>query len=222
VIKVLIVDDQPLLRNALASIIDLERDIEVVGMAESGSMALELSKEVNPDVILMDIRMPDGDGIWATEQLATKGLRDIKVLILTTFEEEEYIFRALKAGASGFLSKASEGAEISEAIRKVAAGDNLLSPNSIRKLISLVVSKIPNLDSLEFRDRLEGLTQREVEILRLVGLGRNNDEIAQSLFISPHTVKTHISNLMVKLDIHDRYQLVIEAYETGVVRVGEN
>ena len=221
-IKVLIVDDQPLLRNALASIIDLERDIEVVGMAESGSMALELSKEVNPDVILMDIRMPDGDGIWATEQLATKGLRDIKVLILTTFEEEEYIFRALKAGASGFLSKASEGAEISEAIRKVAAGDNLLSPNSIRKLISLVVSKIPNLDSLEFRDRLEGLTQREVEILRLVGLGRNNDEIAQSLFISPHTVKTHISNLMVKLDIHDRYQLVIEAYETGVVRVGEN
>jgi DNA-binding NarL/FixJ family response regulator len=222
VIKVLIVDDQPLFRNALASIIDLEPDIEVVGMAESGSMALELSQVVNPDVILMDIRMPDGDGIWATEQLATKGLRDIKVLILTTFEEDDYFFRALKAGASVFLSKASEGVEISDAIRKVAAGDNLLSPVSIRKLISLVVSNIPNLDSPIFRDRLDGLTQREIEVLRLVGLGKNNDEIAQTLFISPHTVKTHISNLMLKLDIHDRYQLVIEAYETGVVRVGEN
>jgi DNA-binding NarL/FixJ family response regulator len=221
-IRLLIVDDQPLLRNALSSILDLEPDIEVVGQAESGTKAVELVELLGPDVILMDIRMPHGDGIWATEQLAHKGLGDSKILILTTFEEEEYIFRALKAGASGFLSKASEGAEISEAIRKVAAGDNLLSPNSIRKLISLVVSKIPNLDSLEFRYRLEGLTQREVEILRLVGLGRNNDEIAQSLFISPHTVKTHISNLMVKLDIHDRYQLVIEAYETGVVRVGEN
>jgi DNA-binding NarL/FixJ family response regulator len=222
VIKVLIVDDQPLLRNALASIIDLEPDIEVVGMAESGSKALQLVQQVLPDVILMDIRMPDGDGIWATEQLANQGLKETKVLILTTFEEDDYIFRALKAGASGFLSKASEGVEISDAIRKVAAGDNLLSPMSIRRLISLVVSNIPNLDSPIFRDRLDGLTQREIEVLRLVGLGRNNDEIAQTLFISPHTVKTHISNLMLKLDIHDRYQLVIEAYETGVVRVGEN
>jgi DNA-binding NarL/FixJ family response regulator len=222
VIKVLIVDDQPLLRNALASIIDLEPDIEVVGMAESGSKALQLVQQVLPDVILMDIRMPDGDGIWATEQLANRGLKETKVLILTTFEEDDYIFRALKAGASGFLSKASEGVEISDAIRKVAAGNNLLSPMSIRRLISLVVSNIPNLDSPIFRDRLDGLTQREIEVLRLVGLGRNNDEIAQTLFISPHTVKTHISNLMLKLDIHDRYQLVIEAYETGVVRVGEN
>lgn len=221
-IKVLIVDDQPLLRNALASIIDLEPDIEVVGKAESGIKAIELAQELVPDVILMDIRMPDGDGIWATEQLAEKGLCDSKVLILTTFEEEDYIFRALKAGASGFLSKASDGVEISDSIRKVASGDNLLSPTSIRKLISLVVSNIPNLDSPHFRDRLVGLTQREIEVLRFVGLGKNNAEIAKSLFISPHTVKTHVSNLMFKLGVHDRYQLVIEAYETGVVRVGEN
>ncbi len=221
-IKVLIVDDQPLLRSALASIIDLEPDIEVIGQAESGTIAITLAEKIRPDVILMDIRMPNGDGIWATEQLAHKGLGESKVLILTTFEEDEYIFKSLKAGASGFLSKASDGKEISEAIRKVSAGDNLLSPEAIRKLISMVVSKIPNLDSSIFRDRLDGLTQREREILRLVGLGRSNDEISQALFISPHTVKTHISNLMVKLDIHDRYQLVIEAYETGVVRVGEN
>jgi DNA-binding NarL/FixJ family response regulator len=221
-ITVLIVDDQPLLRNALASILDLEQDIEVVGQAESGIKALDLAMMLKPDVMLMDIRMPDGDGIWATEQLAQRGLSDTKVLILTTFEEEDYIFRALKAGASGFLSKTSDGSEIADALRKVAAGDNLLSPTSIRKLISLVVSNIPNLDSPMFRDRLDGLTQREVEVLRLVGLGRNNDEIAQALFISHHTVKTHVSNLMLKLDIHDRYQLVIEAYETGVVRVGEN
>lgn len=218
----LIVDDQPLLRNALASILDLEQDIKVVGQAESGIKAIELAQDLKPDVILMDIRMPEGDGIWATEQLAQKGLSDVKVLILTTFEEEDYIFRALKAGASGFLSKASDGSEISDAVRKVSAGDNLLSPTSIRKLISLVVSNIPNLGSPIFRDRLDPLTQREIEVLRLVGLGRNNDSIAKALFISPHTVKTHISNLMVKLNIHDRYQLVIEAYETGVVKVGEN
>jgi DNA-binding NarL/FixJ family response regulator len=216
------VDDQPLLRNALASILDLEQDIKVVGQAESGIKAIELAQDLKPDVILMDIRMPEGDGIWATEQLAQKGLSDVKVLILTTFEEEDYIFRALKAGASGFLSKASDGSEISDAVRKVSAGDNLLSPTSIRKLISLVVSNIPNLGSPIFRDRLDPLTQREIEVLRLVGLGRNNDSIAKALFISPHTVKTHISNLMVKLNIHDRYQLVIEAYETGVVKVGEN
>ena len=221
-IRVLIVDDQPLLRNALASILDLEQDIKVVGQAESGIKAIELAQDLKPDVILMDIRMPEGDGIWATEQLAQKGLSDVKVLILTTFEEEDYIFRALKAGASGFLSKASDGSEISDAVRKVSAGDNLLSPTSIRKLISLVVSNIPNLGSPIFRDRLDPLTQREIEVLRLVGLGRNNDSIAKALFISPHTVKTHISNLMVKLNIHDRYQLVIEAYETGVVKVGEN
>jgi DNA-binding NarL/FixJ family response regulator len=221
-IKVLIVDDQPLLRSALASILDLEPDIQVIGQAESGAKALEVAERIRPDVILMDIRMPNGDGIWATEQLAQKSLGESKVLILTTFEEDEYIFKSLKAGASGFLSKASDGKEIADAIRKVAAGDNLLSPGSIRRLISMVVSNIPNLDSSVVGDRLDGLTQREVEILRLVGLGRSNDEIAQALFISPHTVKTHISNLMIKLDIHDRYQLVIEAYETGVVRVGEN
>lgn len=221
-IRVLIVDDQPMLRNALASLLDLEQDITVVGQAESGIKAVDLATILKPDVMLMDIRMPDGDGIWATEQLAKLGLADTRVLILTTFEEEDYIFRALKAGASGFLSKTSDGSEISEAIRKVAAGDNLLSPTSIRKLISLVVSNIPNLDSPIFRNRLDRLTQREVEVLRLVGLGQTNDEIAKSLFISHHTVKTHVSNLMEKLDIHDRYQLVIEAYETGLVKVGEN
>jgi DNA-binding NarL/FixJ family response regulator len=222
VIRVLIVDDQPMLRNALASLLDLEQDITVVGQAESGIKAVDLATILKPDVMLMDIRMPDGDGIWATEQLAKLGLVDTRVLILTTFEEEDYIFRALKAGASGFLSKTSDGSEISEAIRKVAAGDNLLSPTSIRKLISLVVSNIPNLDSPIFQNRLDRLTQREVEVLRLVGLGQTNDEIAKSLFISHHTVKTHVSNLMEKLDIHDRYQLVIEAYETGLVKVGEN
>ena len=221
-IRVLIVDDQPMLRNALASLLDLEQDITVVGQAESGIKAVDLATILKPDVMLMDIRMPDGDGIWATEQLAKLGLVDTRVLILTTFEEEDYIFRALKAGASGFLSKTSDGSEISEAIRKVAAGDNLLSPTSIRKLISLVVSNIPNLDSPIFQNRLDRLTQREVEVLRLVGLGQTNDEIAKSLFISHHTVKTHVSNLMEKLDIHDRYQLVIEAYETGLVKVGEN
>lgn len=222
-ISVVIADDQPLIRSAVRALIEHEEDMQVVAEAATGVEAVECAKNVRPDLVLMDIRMPDGDGIWATTTIIdAMGQQSPRVLILTTFEEDAFIFDALKAGASGFLGKGTDGSQLTEAIRSVAAGDSLLSPIATRRLIETYVEHVSH-STLESENthKLETLTEREQEILELVGRGLSNSEIADKLFISPLTVKTHINRLMSKLDAHERSQLVIEAYESGMVRPGD-
>ena len=217
-IRVLLADDQALVRAGFAALIDAQDDMAVVAQAGDGAEAVRLVGEVRPDVVLMDIRMPGTDGLAATRAIAAdERLADVRVIVLTTFEFDEYVFEALRAGATGFLVKHTEPAELIRALRTVAAGEALLSPGVTRRLIAEFAgrAKEPPASS-----RLDTITAREREIVALVAQALSNDEIAERLFLSPATVKTHVNRAMTKLDVRDRAQLVVLAYEAGVVRPG--
>ena len=217
-IRVVLVDDQALVRGGLRSLLDAEADIEVVGEAGDGDAAVRQAAALRPDVVLMDIRMPGTDGLVATRTItADDALADVHILILTTFDLDDHVFEALRSGASGFLVKDTEPADLIRAVRTVAAGDALLSPRATRRLVEEYAtrSKSPGLSP-----DLGLLTEREREVMALVAAGLSNDEIAGRIFISPATAKTHVSRAMVKLGARDRAQLVVFAYETGLVRPG--
>ena len=217
-IRVLLADDQALVRAGFRSLLDAQEDIEVVGEAADGEEAVTLAKDLGPDVVLMDIRMPGVDGLAATKRITEDpGLEETRIIILTTFDVDEYVFEAVRGGASGFLVKDTEPAELIQAVRVVADGDALLSPGVTRRLIEefAVRAKEPK----PSKD-LDALTEREREVMALVAAGLSNEEIAQRLFISPATAKTHVSRAMMKLGARDRAQLVVFAYETGLVRPG--
>jgi DNA-binding NarL/FixJ family response regulator len=222
VIRVLLVDDQALVRAGLRVLFEGEPDIAVAGEAANGDEALALARHYRPEVVLMDIRMPGLDGLDATRQIAgDRQLAGVKVLILTTFEVDEYVFEALRAGASGFLLKDAEPTELIRAVRVIGAGDALLSPSVTRRLIVEFASRPAGPDVGRNAARLEPLTAREREVTALVGAGLSNDEIARRLTVSPATAKTHVSRAMVKLGARDRAQLVVLAYETGLVLAGQ-
>jgi DNA-binding NarL/FixJ family response regulator len=215
-IRVLLADDQALVRTGFKMLLDTEEDITVVGEAASGVEAVALARAARPDVVLMDIRMPLLDGIQATKRIAAMaGLERVRVLILTTYDTDAYVFEALQAGASGFLLKDSGPAELLHGIRVVAAGDALLAPRITRRLIAQFTAARTAHQASE--DRLAVLTRRERELLALVGRGLSNQDIAAELTLSPATVKTHVSRAMVKLRVRDRAQLVVVAYQTGLV-----
>jgi DNA-binding NarL/FixJ family response regulator len=216
-VRVLLADDQALIRAGFRLLLDGEPGIEVVGEAVDGERALELTTELKPDVVLMDIRMPIVDGIEATRRIAAaEELEGVRVLILTTFESDEYVFEALRAGASGFLLKDTEPAELVRAVHLIAAGEALLAPSVTRRLIADYTTR-PH-PSRSLPPTLDELTAREREVLALVAEGLSNGEIAQRLVVSPATAKTHVSRTMVKLRARDRAQLVVIAYRSGLVR----
>jgi len=218
VIRVLLVDDQALLRSGLRSLLEHEDGIEVVGEAGDGIEAVERVREQDPDVVLMDIRMPRADGLGATRVITgDPALEHVRIIILTTFDEDEYIFEALRNGASGFLVKDTEPAELIQAVRTVADGNSLLSPRATRTLIEEFASRAK---PARLAPSLDVLTDREREVMAHVAAGLSNDEIAELLVISPTTAKTHVSRAMVKLGARDRAQLVVHAYETGLVTPG--
>jgi DNA-binding NarL/FixJ family response regulator len=217
VIRVVLADDQPLVRAGFAMILDAEKDIEVVGEADDGALAVEQVREQLPDVVLMDIRMPGVDGLEATRRIAgDERLAAVRVLVLTTFELDEYVFEALRAGASGFLVKHTQPAELIRAVREVARGEALLSPSVTRRLITEFTAR-PVRPKL-VPATMSALTEREREIVALVAQGLTNDEIAAELVLSPATARTHVSRAMVKLHARDRAQLVVFAYQSGLVR----
>jgi DNA-binding NarL/FixJ family response regulator len=218
-IKVLLADDQALVRAGFRVLAGQAPDIEVVGEAADGAAAVELARSLRADIVLMDIKMPGTDGLAATRLIAADpGLSGVRVIILTTFEEDEYIFAAIQAGASGFLVKDTEPEDLVAAIRVVAGGDALLSPGVTRRLIASIAGRGPvrPVDP----SALAALTEREREVLALVAGGLANDQIGAALHISPLTAKTHVNRIMAKLGARDRAQLVIAAYETGLVRPG--
>jgi len=215
-IKVLLADDQALVRSGFKMLLDTEDDIMVVGEAANGAEAVEQARATRPDVVLMDIRMPKLDGIHATSEIVgTGGLEQVRVLILTTYDTDAYVFKALQAGASGFLLKDAGPAELLHAIRVVAAGEALLAPRITRRIIAQFTAERVATQVAE--ERLAVLTQREREVLALVGQGLSNDEIGAQLFLSPATARTHVSHAMAKLGARDRAQLVVIAYQTGLV-----
>ena len=217
-ISVVLADDQALVRAGFRALLNAQEDVTVVGEAADGDEAVKAAREHKPDVILMDIRMPGTDGLDATRRISTDpALADVHILILTTFEEDEYVFEAIRVGASGFLVKDTEPAELVHAVRVVAAGDALLSPSVTRRLIGEFASKAKKVQPPA---KLDVLTEREREVVALVGEGLTNDEIAARLVVSPATAKTHVSRAMIKLAARDRAQLVVLAYETGLVRPG--
>jgi DNA-binding NarL/FixJ family response regulator len=219
IVRVMIVDDQAVVRAGLRVLIDRDPDLTVVGEATTGDQAVLIARTLRPDVVLMDIRMPGGDGIKATrELLAHPDTADTRVIVLTTFDTDEYVFDALRAGASGFLLKDTEPAELRHAVHVVANGDALLTPSVTRRLITQYTRQ-PAEPAL-VPAAIAGLTERETEILGLVGRGLSNEEIASHLQLSRATVKTHVSRAMTKLDAHDRAQLVIVAYEEGLAVPG--
>ncbi|MEU4396272.1 response regulator transcription factor [Kribbella sp. NPDC023855] len=215
-IKVLLVDDEGLVRSGFRALLDAEDGIEVVGEATNGAQAVEQARAARPDVVLMDIRMPTMDVIEATREIVgTPGLQDVRVLILTTYDTDAYVFEGLQAGASGFLLKDAGPAELLHGIRVVAAGDSLLAPRITRRLISQFTARRAASQTSE--KRLAVLTEREKQVVALVGHGMSNDEIGAELFLSPATARTHVSHAMVKLAARDRAQLVVIAYQTGLV-----
>jgi DNA-binding NarL/FixJ family response regulator len=221
-IRVLLADDQALIRAGFRVLLDSAEDIEVVGEAENGAQAVTIARDRRADVVLMDIRMPTVDGLEATRRMAAdENLAGVKVLILTTFESDEYVYEALQAGASGFLVKDTEPEELLHAIRVVARGDALLSPGITRRLIADIAARRPSRPS-DVHPALTELTEREREIMALVAQGLSNDQIAAQLFLSPLTVKTHVSRAMLKLGARDRAQLVVIAYQSGLVAPGDS
>ena len=215
-IKVLLADDEWLVRSGFKLLLDLEDDITVVGEAANGAEAVERARAARPDVVLMDIRMPKLDGIQATAQITgMRGLEGVRIIILTTYDTDAYVFEALQAGASGFLLKDAGPAELLHAVRVVAAGEALLAPRITRRLISQFTARRTAVKAAE--DLLAVLTEREREVLALVGRGLSNDEIGAELFLSPATARTHVSHAMAKLGARDRAQLVVIAYQTGLV-----
>ncbi|MYY02274.1 MULTISPECIES: response regulator transcription factor [unclassified Streptomyces] len=223
-IKVLLVDDQALLRSAFRVLVDSEPDMRVVGEAADGAQAVEAARAERPDVVLMDIRMPGTDGLTATRMIsADPDLADVRVVMLTTFEVDEYVVQSLRAGASGFLGKGAEPDELLNAIRIAAGGEALLSPAATKGLIATFLAQSANgaeagPGAAVYSERLAALTGREREVLVLVAGGLSNDEIAERLVVSPLTVKTHVNRAMAKLGARDRAQLVVIAYESGLVR----
>jgi DNA-binding NarL/FixJ family response regulator len=219
VIRVLLADDQALIRAGFRVLVETAEDLLVVGEAADGQQAVDLARRERADVVLMDIRMPRVDGLEATRRIsADEDLAGVKVIILTTFESDEYVYQALRAGASGFLVKDTEPAELIQAVHVVARGDALLSPSVTRRLITDIASRPerPPADGTV----LAALTDREREVMALVAEGLSNDEIAGRLFVSPLTAKTHVSRIMTKLNARDRAQLVVLAYESGLVTPG--
>ncbi len=219
---VLLVDDQALVRAGFRALLDAQEDIRVVGEAADGDEAVELARRRRPELVLMDIRMPRMDGLEATRRITTDpDLAGTRVVVLTTFELDEYVFGALRAGASGFLLKDIEPTDLLTAIRVVAGGEALLAPRLTRRLIEAFVAQTRDVGPVIEDDRLRELTPREREVLTLVGRGLSNTEIADELVLSPLTAKTHVARLFAKLDARDRAQLVVLAYESGLVVAGE-
>ncbi|MGN6409324.1 MAG: response regulator [Curtobacterium sp.] len=217
-IRVFLVDDQVLVRAGLRALVDAEPGMSVVGEAGDGDAAVDAVRRERPDVVLMDIRMPGTDGLAATQRIsADAGLANVHVVILTTFEEDDYVFEAIRGGAAGFLVKDTEPAELLRAIRTVVAGESLLSPRATR---SLVEAYATHAKPSSLAPELDVLTDRERQVMQLVAVGMTNAEIAQHLFVSPMTTKTHVSRAMIKLGARDRAQLVVFAYETGLVTPG--
>jgi len=218
-IRVLLADDQALIRAGFRLLLSTADGIEVVAEATDGAEAVELARRERADVVLMDIRMPGVDGLEATRRIAAdEALAGVKVIILTTFESDEYVYQAIRSGASGFLLKDAEPADLVQAVQVVARGDALLAPSVTRRLITDLVSR-PERPRTDDR-ALRRLTEREREVLSLVATGLSNEEIAGKLFVSPLTSKTHVSRIMTKLDARDRAQLVVMAYESGLVTPG--
>ena len=212
-IRVLIVDDQALVRGGFGMILAAQPDMDVVGMAEDGAQAVSLAAELEPDVVLMDVRMPVMDGLEATRRILADPAVPTKVVMLTTFDLDEYVFAALVAGASGFLLKETRPEVLADAVRTVAGGEALLAPTVLRRLVDQHATTAAPTD----RERLSVLTEREVEVLRLIGRGASNDEISRALWVAESTVKTHVTRIFSKLGLRDRVQAVVLAYETGLV-----
>jgi DNA-binding NarL/FixJ family response regulator len=218
-IRVLIADDQALVRGGFRSILDGQDDIEIVGEAEDGAEAVEAAARLRPDVVLMDVRMPGVDGIEATRRIVALGL-DARVLVLTTFDVDDYVYEAMKAGASGFLLKTAPPRQLAEAVRTIAVGDALLAPSVTRRLVEQFVKRPP--PGAEVPSGLAKLTERELDVLRVLARARSNAEIAAELFVSEATVKSHVNRLLGKLGLRDRAQAIVLAYESGLVEPGSS
>jgi DNA-binding NarL/FixJ family response regulator len=217
--RVLIADDQALVRAGFRMILESQKDIDIVGEAEDGAEAVKLARELGPDVVLMDIRMPGLDGLEATRRLLLDGPSGTHVLVLTTFDADEYVYEALKAGAAGFLLKSAPPARLVEAVRLVASGEALLAPTITRRLIADYARRPP--PGARSPEELQHLTDRELEVFKLIARGLSNAEIAATLVVSEATVKTHVNRVLSKLDLRDRVQAVVLAYETGLAQAGD-
>ncbi|MFF4229053.1 response regulator [Streptomyces sp. NPDC001820] len=216
-IRVVIADDQAMVRQGFTVLLNAEPGIEVIGQAVDGREAVSKVAELDPDVVLMDIRMPELGGIEATRRITRAPGATVKVLVLTTFDLDEYVYEALRAGASGFLLKDASASQLAEAVRVVAAGDALLSPNITRRLIT-EFSRTAGAPRTPLKERVGDLTERETEVLNLIAQGLSNAEIASRLVVAEQTVKTHVSRILVKLGLRDRTQAAVFAYETGLIR----
>lgn len=219
-IRVLIADDHEWLRDGLRGMLDAQEDMEVVGEAEDGAQAVNEAIKLHPDVVIMDIRMPRLDGIEATKRLTAQGENAPRVLVLTTFDLDEYVYQALKAGAGGFMLKDAPPRQLAEAVRTVAAGESLLAPAVTKRLIERYVSRPPA--GAVRGERFAELTEREFEVLHLLTRGLSNVEIGERLFLSEATVKTHVTRVLNKLGVRDRVQAVVLAYESGLAQAGQN